>query len=1066
MDRGVFKFILRHSKSQQVFLLLITVLSFPFYYYSLDLPKTIVNKAIGGMEFPRMLIGPDSFFGIGSIVNIDLDQISYLLVLSFAFLALVLINGGFKYFLNVYRGVLGERMLRRVRYLLINQVMRFPLPHFRNISEGEIVAMITAETEPLGGFMAESISLPAFQGGMLITALIFMFIQDPVLGIAAIALYPVQAWGIPKLQKKVNLLNKERVLKVRKLSERINEMVAGVAEIHAHDTSQFELADFSQRLGKIYEIRYLVYRKKFFIKFLNNFLAQVTPFFFFSIGGYLVIEGDLSLGALVAILAAYKDLSPPWKELLNYYQRLEDSRIKYSQIIDRFDPPGKYSDEIMAPSADGGPPLSGKITASGVTLEEDEGTKILEGVGFSFDINDHVGLQGSAGSGKTDLAKLLARQIAPSEGTLSIDGVDLASIPESVIGRRIGYVDQDAYIRSGTIRDSLFYGLKHYPVADANYQAEEKSEFERAQIEARASGNSDLDINADWIDHPVGDEDGENGNLLERGMRALRTVGLESDVKTIGFRSTLGTDADPELTEGMLKARKALSKRLREAEYSGLVEIWDRSAFNHNASVAENILFGTPVDETFAIESLGQNEHIQNALKKVGLYDDFVEMGRKVAALMVELFHDLPPGHEFFERFSFISADDLPDFQVMLTISANDGVSALSHEQRERLRQLPFKLTPARHRLGLIDDPMIERLLAARLAFAEDLPDDMRDRVSFFDLDMYNPASSILDNALFGKIDSGRSDSVEKIQRLVREVFDDLSLDLAVLEAGLNSEVGIAGRRLSTVQRQKLAIARNLVKAPSLLIMNEATGVFDPSTQTSVFSNVKKMMEGQGLIWVNGDIVNPDDFDRVFQVEGGRAREATGVQPPEPIAAQETEHGDSGQNEVGMDAELLAHIPFFSGLDRSRLKLLAFTSERQTLEPKEVLFKQGDFADEACVIVDGTFSIIAETAEGRVKVADAGRGGVIGELALLCDAPRTATVQANERCTILKIAKDTFIQLINDNPAVGANLSHILASKLETMMRGMSAHYELYDPVTGLPNKNLLMDHIKPLFPK
>ena len=58
------------------------------------------------------------------------------------------------------------------------------------------------------------------------------------------------------------------------------------------------------------------------------------------IGGYLVIKGDLTFGALVAILAAYKDLSSPWKELLTYYQRLADSKIKYDQVIEQFDPNG------------------------------------------------------------------------------------------------------------------------------------------------------------------------------------------------------------------------------------------------------------------------------------------------------------------------------------------------------------------------------------------------------------------------------------------------------------------------------------------------------------------------------------------------------------------------------------------------------------------------------------------------------------------------------------------------------------------------------------------------------
>ena len=839
-------------------LLLMIVASYPFYYFSLDLPKTIVNEAIGGgfADFPK------------SVLGYDLEQINYLLALCFAFLGLVLVNGGFKYFINVYQGGVGERMLRRLRYILINQVMRFPLQHFRNISEGEIVSMVSAETEPLGGFVGDSISLPAFQGGMLITALIFMFVQDPILGIAAIVFYPVQGWVIPKLQRRVNLLNKERVQHVRKLSERIGEMVAGSAEIHAHDTAQYELADFSDRLGSIFGIRIQVYRKKFFIKFLNNFLAQVTPFFFYSIGGYLVIRGELSIGALVAVLAAYKDLAPPWKELLNFYQRLEDARIKYQQLAERFDAPNMFSEEVMLPSPEGGTALSGQISASNLTFEEDEGTKVLENARFAFDMGEHVAITGSPGGPKSAVAKLIARQVAPTRGSITIGGLDIMALPECVTGRQLGYVDQDAYVRSGSIRDNLFYGLKHYPQGEANTSEEAL----RKRQESELSGNCPHDINADWLDQKMFPGGNENG-LLQRAMQALRDVDLEDDILSIGMRSTIDPETHPKLASSILQARDLIQERMKSNEFEGLVESWDRDTYNNNASVAENILFGTPVDDTFDIETLGRNELVLAVLNKVGLYDDFVEMGRKVASLMIELFQDLPPGHEYFERFSFISAEELPAFQVILNASASDGVSALSEDQRVQLLQLPFGLTRSKHRLGLIEDEMENRLLAARKVFGEDLPSNMISKISFFERNTYNPASSVLDNALFGKINAARPDAVNKMQQLVASIIDELDLRLPILETGLNFEVGISGRRLSVTQRQRLAIARNLVKNPRLFIVNEATGVLDSASQSSVFDAIKNAMKDRGLVWVDGDVADPTQFDRIFLAESGKVKQ-------------------------------------------------------------------------------------------------------------------------------------------------------------------------------------------------
>ena len=104
MESSIFRFVLRYSRKEQILLLLLTFSAFPFLYFSLDLPKTIINEAIGGTDFPRALLGS------------ELDQIPYLMVLCTFFLGLVFINGGFKYFLNVYRGVVAERMLRRVRF--------------------------------------------------------------------------------------------------------------------------------------------------------------------------------------------------------------------------------------------------------------------------------------------------------------------------------------------------------------------------------------------------------------------------------------------------------------------------------------------------------------------------------------------------------------------------------------------------------------------------------------------------------------------------------------------------------------------------------------------------------------------------------------------------------------------------------------------------------------------------------------------------------------------------------------------------------------------------------------
>ena len=410
---ALFRYIIQFSLPQQAILVLLTLASLPVYYASLDLPKQIVDRAIGGnpADFPKSV-------GFAGIEFGQFNQLQYLAFLAGLFLLTVLINGGFKYVINVYKGRLGEAMLRRLRAQLLSRILRFPLPQFRRLSQGELIAMVTGEVEALGGYFGDAVVTPLFQAGLLLTALGFIFAQDLVMGLAAVALYPLQAYFIPKLQRQVNLLGFARVREVRSLSQRIGEVTSVIEDVHANYADQAQLTTFGRHLDRIFRIRYDIYRKKFFIKFLNNFIAQLTPFFFLSIGGYLVLRGSLTLGSLVGVLAAYKDLAPPWKELLDFYQIQQDAKIKYAQLRAQFDPPG------LRPPLDAEPPgdedfvLEGAVEAEELALEDD-GVVLLDQVSLTVPAGQHVALLTEEGHGGTALFRIARSTCRPDQRSLA-----------------------------------------------------------------------------------------------------------------------------------------------------------------------------------------------------------------------------------------------------------------------------------------------------------------------------------------------------------------------------------------------------------------------------------------------------------------------------------------------------------------------------------------------------------------------------------------------------------------------------------------------------------------------
>src|SRR5262249_36836258 len=161
-------------------------------------------------------------------------------------------------------------------------------------------------------------------------------------------------------------------------------------------------------------------------------------------------------------------------------------------------------------------------------------------------------------------------------------------------------------MQSGSIRDNLLYGVKHRPIALPSYEGKAAQERKRDQLEAVKSGNIDYDINADWIDYRAMGANGPD-DATPRLIHYLTIAGLEEDVFQIGLRQTINPRTQAPLAERLLAARKALRAQLNERDIADFVESFDKDKINSNASVAENILFGTPVGETFAVERLGEN---------------------------------------------------------------------------------------------------------------------------------------------------------------------------------------------------------------------------------------------------------------------------------------------------------------------------------------------------------------------------------------------------------------------------------------------------------------------------
>ena len=248
MDKNLFRYIWRHSKREQIIIfvgrpavaaiLFLVPRSAQAHRQRGDPGQRLQGRQDERHAVSRSRFTLPAFLGgqkIALFEGFTVDQLGLLFGLSALFLLLVLINGAFKYWINVAKGALGERMLRRLRFDLFALALRFPPESLRTVKSSEAATMIKDEVEPIGGFIGDA------------------FVQPVLLGSQAHhrhGLHPhpehlarhhrrrhrgVQFTVIPRLRRIQLRLGKQRQIVSRKLAGRVGEVVDGMEAVHVHD---------------------------------------------------------------------------------------------------------------------------------------------------------------------------------------------------------------------------------------------------------------------------------------------------------------------------------------------------------------------------------------------------------------------------------------------------------------------------------------------------------------------------------------------------------------------------------------------------------------------------------------------------------------------------------------------------------------------------------------------------------------------------------------------------------------------------------------------------------------
>jgi ABC-type bacteriocin/lantibiotic exporter with double-glycine peptidase domain len=209
------------------------------------------------------------------------------------------------------------------------------------VDEGAVVSMLSSETEKLGGFAGAAISGPLLQVGTLVVVLGYMFYIEPMVAAIALALYSPQFVIVPIFQARMNRLSGEKAITVRALGN----FIVDNAEPDLLDQPPPE--GFTVLTDRILQLRTQFLLTKNVMKTLNNLLISLGPFGVIAWGGYLVIQGEVEVGVILAFVSGLERLGGPIRELIASYGAITDARMRYRILLESF--PKGIDSEVTDP---------------------------------------------------------------------------------------------------------------------------------------------------------------------------------------------------------------------------------------------------------------------------------------------------------------------------------------------------------------------------------------------------------------------------------------------------------------------------------------------------------------------------------------------------------------------------------------------------------------------------------------------------------------------------------------------------------------------------------------------
>jgi ATP-binding cassette subfamily B protein len=412
--------------------------------------------------------------------------------------ALFLIAGGlataFTYGQTYFTGWTGERMLADLRNHVFRHLQRLSLGFFERNRAGVIISRLTNDVEALDQLVTDGVTSLVQNTLTLGLSAVVLFLLDWRLALATLTILPPMGLATAWFRKRSGRAYRGVRETLGAVTATLAEDIAGMRVLQSFTRERAARANFTAVADRYREanMQTVVLNGVYFpaVDFLSSAATAVV----LGYGGWLAFNGEVSIGTLVAFLGYLSNFFDPVQQLSQLYNTFLSAVAALDKITDLMD----EEPEVLDPA--GAFPLEtvrGDVRFESVRFAYSRGPEVLHGIDLHVEAGTTVALVGHTGAGKSTIAKLLARFYDPTEGRITLDGVDLREVTQESLRRQLGIVPQEGFLFAGTLAENVAFGRR-------------EATHEEIVSAIRAVGADD------FVDHL---EDGYETQLGERGSR-------------------------------------------------------------------------------------------------------------------------------------------------------------------------------------------------------------------------------------------------------------------------------------------------------------------------------------------------------------------------------------------------------------------------------------------------------------------------------------------------------------------------------------------------------------------